>query len=295
MCLFLVRSMTGFGRGAVTTQSHQLTVEVRSVNHRFLEIHTKFPKEWMESEVVAKKLITESFSRGKFDIHIFLKELHEGETNISINWPLLQGYIRVKEQLAENIPLKTDWSMQEIMALEDVLIIEQQEISPEQLIQAVEQALKRAIEGLSQMRESEGEKLLEVLEAHIGELQQLIERMHALANNAVHKYRERLKERIEQFTNGHLLDDRLLTEVAIFAERIDISEEIDRLQSHVQQFLETLSAKEAIGRKLDFLMQEMHREINTIGSKNQSAECSIAVVEAKAIVEKMREQVQNIE
>ena len=295
MCRFLVRSMTGFGRGAVTTESHQLTVEVRSVNHRFLEIHTKFPKEWMESEVVAKKLITEHFARGKFDIHIFLKELHVGETNISINWPLLQGYIRVKEQLAESIPLKADWSMREIIALENVLLIEQQEISPAQLTEAVEGALKQAIDGLLQMREREGEKLLEVLVAHISELQQLIERIHAKSSDAVQKYRERLKDRIEQFTNGHLLDDRLLTEVAIFAERIDISEELDRLHSHFKQFLETLRAEEAIGRKLDFLMQEMHREINTIGSKNQSAECSIAVVEAKAIVEKMREQVQNIE
>ena len=295
MCRFLVRSMTGFGRGAVTTESHQLTVEVRSVNHRFLEIHTKFPKEWMESEVVAKKLVTESFARGKFDIHIFLKELHEGETNISINWPLLQSYIRVKEQLADNIPLKTDWSMQEIMALDEVLIIEQQEISPEKLTAAVETALKQAIAGLLQMRNSEGEKLLEVLVALIGELQQLIERIDGLSNQAVQKYRERLQERIEQFTNGHLLEDRLLTEVAIFAERIDICEELDRLRSHIEQFLNTLREGEAIGRKLDFLMQEMHREINTIGSKNQSADCSIAVVEAKAIVEKMREQVQNIE
>ena len=295
MCLFLVRSMTGFGRGVVTTESHQLTVEVRSVNHRFLEIHTKFPKEWMESEILAKKLITERFARGKFDIHIFLKEIHTGETNISIDWPLLEGYIQVKNKLAENIPLKAEWSMQEIMALDDVLIIEQQEISPDELAKAVEQALAEAIAGLLEMRVNEGGKLLEVLVAHIGELQQLIERIHEKSNGAVQKYRERLKERIEQFTDGRLLDDRLLTEVAIFAERIDISEELDRLQSHFKQFLETLRAKEAIGRKLDFLMQEMHREINTIGSKNQSAECSIAVVEAKAIVEKMREQVQNIE
>lgn len=287
--------MTGFGRGAVTTDNHQLTVEVRSVNHRFLEIQTKFPKEWMETEVIAKKMITESFARGKFDLHIYVKELHAGETSISVNWPLLQGYIRVKEKLAEKMPVKENWSMQEIIALENVLMVEQQELSSKQLVEAVEKALQQAIIGLRQMRESEGEKLLEVLQAHIGELQQLIERIYEKSGDAVQKYRQRLKERIEQFTEGHLLEDRLLTEVAIFAERIDISEELDRLQSHFQQFSETLQSDEAIGRKLDFLMQEMHREINTIGSKNQSAECSIAVVEAKAIVEKMREQVQNIE
>lgn len=295
MCLFLVRSMTGFGRGVVTTDSHQLTVEVRSVNHRFLEIQTKFPKEWMETESIAKKLITESFSRGKFDIHIYVKELHEGETTIAVNWPLLQGYIDVKEKLADKIAIQPTWSMQEILALDDVLIVEQRELSPEVLIEAVTKALQQALTSLGKMRQLEGEQLYEVLQGHIGELQRLIEQIRMKSGDAVQKYRDRLKERIEQFTEGHLLEDRLLTEVAIFAERIDISEELDRLQSHFEQFSQTLQADESIGRKLDFLMQEMHREINTIGSKNQSAQCSIAVVEAKAIVEKMREQVQNIE
>ena len=295
MCLFLVRSMTGFGRGVVTTETHQLTVEVRSVNHRFLEIHTKFPKEWMESEILAKKLISDTVSRGKFDVNIFLKSLSEGERTITINWPLLEGYIQVKNTLAENIPLKKEWSMQEIMALEDVLMVEQQEISQAELAKAIQRALTDAIEGLLSMRKAEGEKLLAVLQGYILDLQQLIEQIREWSNDAVHKYRERLKERIEQFTSGQLLEDRLLTEVAIFADRIDISEELERLASHFKQFLETLQESNAIGRKLEFLIQEMHREINTIGSKNQSSQCSIAVVEAKTIVEKMREQVQNIE
>lgn len=287
--------MTGFGRGVATTNTHQLTVEVRSVNHRFLEIHTKFPKEWMQSEMLAKKRITDTVARGKFDVNIFLKEVHVAQSNISVNWPLLEGYIQVKNKLAENIPLEQNWTMQEILSLDEVLIVEQQEISQEVLTEAVNTALAEALSGLVMMREQEGDKLKQVLAAHVQKLSELIERIRTLSSQSVQKYRERLKERIEQFTEGQLLDDRLLTEVAIFADRIDISEELDRLQSHFNQFTETLHADEAIGRKLDFLMQEMHREVNTIGSKNQSAECSIAVVEAKAIVEKMREQVQNIE
>jgi uncharacterized protein (TIGR00255 family) len=203
--------------------------------------------------------------------------------------------VKAINDLAESIPLQQEWTMQEILSLDQVLIVEQQEISQAALTEAVEQALADALKGLMNMREQEGAKLDQVLVAHIDELRELIERIRSMSSQSVQKYRDRLKERIEQFTDGQLLDDRLLTEVAIFADRIDISEELDRLQSHFKQFMETLRTNEAIGRKLDFLMQEMHREVNTIGSKNQSAECSMAVVEAKAIVEKMREQVQNIE
>lgn len=291
----MVRSMTGFGRGVTTTKSHQLTVEVRSVNHRFLEINTKFPKEWMESEVLAKKMLSQTLSRGKLDVIIFLKELQTAEQKIEINWPLLEAYRKAKEELSLNMLVEEKWTMQEIAMLDQVLAVQKEELVNDEVLSAIEKALADAITQLITMREREGTELKAVMLQYKEQLQAQVQCIRETSGEAVAKYRERLKQRVEEFTNGHLLEDRLLTEVALFAERVDISEELDRLDSHFLQLAETLEENVPIGRKLDFLMQEMHREINTIGSKNQSSESSIAVVQAKTILEKMREQVQNIE
>lgn len=287
--------MTGFGRGVTTSKSYQLTVEVRAVNHRFLEINTKFPKEWMESEVLAKKMLSQALSRGKLDVIIFMKELQEAEQKIEINWPLLEAYRKAKEELSLNMPMEEKWTMQEIAMLEQVLVVNKEELVHDEILAAVEQALNEAITHLLQMREREGKELKIVMHQYKQQLQEQVQRIRETSSDAVSKYRERLKNRIEEFTSGQLLEDRLLVEVALFAERADITEELDRLESHFSQLEETLEEDIAIGRKLDFLMQEMHREINTIGSKNQSSESLIAVVQAKTILEKMREQVQNIE
>jgi uncharacterized protein (TIGR00255 family) len=287
--------MTGFGRGVTTTKNFQLTVEIRAVNHRFLEINTKFPKEWMESEAIAKKMLSETISRGKIDVIIFLKELQEAEQSIRINWPMLNAFVHAKEELAQTVSMEEKWTMQEIVSLEQVLQIEKVELLQEEIIEAVKGALNEAIQNLVSMREREGQELRQVMLQYKFELEQQIKQIRQEAPQAVQKYRERLLSRLKEVASGEQLDDRLLTEVAIFAERIDITEELDRLDSHIGQLSETLHEKVAIGRKLDFIMQEMNREINTIGSKNQSAICSIAVVQAKTILEKMREQVQNIE
>ncbi|MCT6924049.1 MULTISPECIES: YicC/YloC family endoribonuclease [Bacillales] len=291
----MVRSMTGFGRGVTTTKSYQLTIEVRAVNHRFLEISTKFPKEWMESEVLAKKMLSTAVSRGKLDVLIAVKELQVEEQHVTINWALLEAYIKAKEALSQKIAMQEKWSMQEIAMLDQVLVVEKQEAMQEDFLIAVERAMQEAIENLVQMREREGQELKLVMLQYKEQLQQQIAQIRATSPDAVMKYRERLKARIEEIASGQLLEERLLMEVALFAERVDITEELDRLDSHFGQLEEILQEHGAIGRKLDFLMQEMHREINTIGSKNQSSESSVAVVQAKAILEKMREQVQNIE
>lgn len=249
----------------------------------------------MESEVLAKKMLSQAVSRGKLDVIIFMKELQEAEHKIQINWPLLEAYRKAKEELSFNMPMEEKWTMQEISMLEGVLISDKEELAHDELLDAVKSALHEAIHQLLQMREREGQELKAVMLQYKQELQEQVQHIRETSSNAVNKYRDRLKTRIEEFTSGQLLEDRLLVEVALFAERTDITEELDRLESHFGQLEETLEANIAIGRKLDFLMQEMHREINTIGSKNQSTESSIAVVQAKTILEKMREQVQNIE
>lgn len=287
--------MTGFGRGVTTTKHFQLTVEIRAVNHRFLEINTKFPKEWMESEVVAKKMLSDAVSRGKIDVIIFLKELHDTEQTIQINWSLLNAFLQAKKELSQTVPMEEKWTMQEIVSLDQVLQVEKIEFMQDEIIDAVKNALAEAIQNLIVMRDREGQGLQQVMLQYKADLEAQIAQIRQFAPLAVEKYRERLMNRLEEVTSGQSLDDRLLTEVAIFAERIDITEELDRLESHFNQLSETLTENIAIGRKLDFIMQEMNREINTIGSKNQSTQCSAAVVQAKTILEKMREQVQNIE
>lgn len=287
--------MTGFGRGVTTTETFQLTVEVRSVNHRFLEIYTKFPKEWMEAEQLAKKLISQEVLRGKLDVAVHVKSLAESDEMFQINWPLIEAYKQAKAQLAEVVPLDASWTMQELFSLEHALTYEKQEIAIEQLTAAVEQAVQQAIVGLVDMRMREGQSLKNAVLQYKEELHTQIRHIRDVSPQAVQKYRERLIERIAEIANIDVLEDRLLAEVALFAERVDIAEELDRLESHFEQLTSTLEEVGSIGRKLDFLMQEMHREINTIGSKNQSSEASVAVVQAKTILEKMREQVQNIE
>lgn len=291
----MVRSMTGFGRGVATLDQHQLTVEIRSVNHRFLEISTKFPKDWMESEVAVKKCITDKVFRGKFDVVLTLKEMQQAEQKIAINWPLLKAYMDAKEELAKSVSVEEKWTMQEIAMLDQVLTVEKSELAQEELLDAVLAASNEALQKLIEMRRFEGQQLQQDMLQNKALLEQQFEIIHEHREDAVEKYRTKLMHRIEEFITSDHLEERLLTEVALFAERIDIAEELTRLQSHLSQLEQALSLDEPIGRKLDFLMQEIHREINTIGSKNQSAICSKAVVEAKSILEKMREQVQNIE
>lgn len=287
--------MTGFGRGVTTTINYQITVEVRSVNHRFLEIFTKFPKEWFEAELLAKKIISQYVQRGKLDVIVNLKSIGQEDANFQINWTLINAYKKAKEQLSKVVPLKEKWSMQELFSLENAISYEKQEICTEELTAAIESAVREAIENLVEMREREGKELKKILLQYSANLKSQIVIIRNVSPDAVKKYRERLIERISEIMNSDVIEERLLAEVAIFAERVDISEELDRLESHFRQLEETLDESSSIGRKLDFLMQEMLREINTIGSKNQSSEASVAVVQSKAILEKMREQIQNIE
>lgn len=287
--------MTGFGRGVTTKEHFRLTVEIRSVNHRFLEVSTKFPKEWMEAEIHTKKLLSTLLSRGKLDVLVNLKKEEQQAPKINVNIPVLLAYKEAREQVSQVLPVEAEWSMQEILGLQDAFLVESDEIPHETLLQAVSEAVTEAATALIQMREREGQELYEALQGFKQELMQEIEQIRSVSSQAVEKYREKLLQRLQDITSSEEVENRILTEVAVFAERVDIAEELDRLSSHFEQLDETLRDNQPIGRKLEFLLQEIHREINTIGSKNQSSVASIAVVQAKSVLEKMREQVQNIE
>lgn len=287
--------MTGFGRGVTQTEHFQLTVEIRSVNHRFLEIASRFPKEWMEAELAAKKLIQSKLSRGKIDISVFVNENQQHEQAMVINWPLVNAYKEARQSLAAQVPLKTEWDMSELLALDGALTVEAKELPHDEIIRAVKEAVSQALDQLILMREREGAVLEDVMRGFKRELIAQIEIIRQVSGEAVSKYRDKLLLRIKEVTESAIVDERVLTEVAVFAEKIDIAEELDRLNSHLKQLDETLAEEISIGRKLDFLLQEIHRETNTIGSKNQSSDAFVAVVQMKSVLEKMREQVQNIE
>lgn len=287
--------MTGFGRGVTQTEHFQLTVEIRSVNHRFLEISSRFPKEWMEAELAAKKMLQARLSRGKVDISVFVNENQQHEQTMVINWPLVNAYKAARKELAAAVPLNEQWDMSELLKLEGALTVETVQLPHEEIIEAVNDAVSEALDNLIAMREREGAVLHEVMCGFKQELVEQIDCIRAVSSDAVVKYREKLLLRIKEVTDSAIVDERILTEVAVFAEKIDIAEELDRLNSHLKQLDETLGEDSSIGRKLDFLLQEVHRETNTIGSKNQSSEAFVAVVQMKSVLEKMREQVQNIE
>lgn len=287
--------MTGFGRGVTATEQFRLMVEIRSVNHRFLEVSTKFPKEWMEAEIHTKKLLSTLLSRGKLDVAVHVKQAEQQTPLIKVNLPVLLAYKEARNEVNKVLPLKEEWSMQEVLTLTDALIVESAEIPNEVILKAVNEAVTEAAQSLITMREREGQQLFEIITGYKKELVQQIEQIRLLSPQAVAKYREKLLQRLQDISSQNEVESRVLTEVAIFAERVDIAEELDRLDSHFLQLDETLQEQNPIGRKLDFILQEIHREINTIGSKNQSSVAVIAVVQAKSVLEKMREQVQNIE
>lgn len=287
--------MTGFGRGVTATEQFRLMVEIRSVNHRFLEVSTKFPKEWMEAEIHTKKLLSTLLSRGKLDVAVHVKQAEQQTPLIKVNLPVLLAYKEARNEVNKVLPLKEEWSMQEVLTLTDALIVESAEIPNEVILNAVNEAVTEAAQSLITMREREGQQLLEIITGYKNELVHQIEQIRFISPQAVAKYREKLLQRLQDISSQNEVESRVLTEVAVFAERVDIAEELDRLESHFVQLDETLKEEKPIGRKLDFILQEIHREINTIGSKNQSSVAVIAVVEAKSVLEKMREQVQNIE
>lgn len=287
--------MTGFGKGVATSNDLQVTIETRAVNHRFLEISLKVPKEYIEFEVHIKKIVSNLVSRGKLDLYLSVSQVKDEQKSVHINWPLLNAYEAAKKELSTKIPIAENWSIAEINSIDQLLVVENEPLKVEEIAMLVKQATTEAIENLIHMREREGQELKLVMLQLVDDLKKEIETISLHAEDAVLKYRERLKDRLKEIEQSDTIDQRILTEVAIYAERIDITEELDRLQSHISQLSECINEKNAIGRKTEFILQEMHREINTIGSKNQSTASSVAIVQSKMILEKLREQVQNVE
>jgi uncharacterized protein (TIGR00255 family) len=292
----MARSMTGFGRGEGSGSAGRIVVEAKAVNHRFSEVVFRMPRQFNALEEGARKLVLSRIARGRVDVFVSWEAGTQARI-VKVDKGLAIAYHNSLKELGEEIGSKLEISLDTLARLPDVLTISEADVTVDELWPAFEQALSQALEGLVAMREREGETLVADLQSRIAKIEALGHVVTERAPQVVMEYRQRLSRRLEELLpQGNSVDpQRLAQEVTLFADRSDITEEIQRLGSHVSQFRQTLQADEAVGRKLDFLVQEIGREVNTMGSKANDATIISQVVEAKSELEKIREQVQNIE
>jgi uncharacterized protein (TIGR00255 family) len=291
--------MTGYGRAEAVLGGRKYVVEIKSLNHRYLELSLRIPANLLPLEMEIKKKINEHLIRGKIDITIRRETYSgiEGSRLLEVNLPLVKNYYDLLIQLKDLFNLKEDITLDMMAGLKDVFIpLETLEDEITVLWEGLVGVLSNAIAALIDMRQKEGEVLGQDLKARLYLINEHLDEINARAPQIVLEYQKRLVARIRELMDGMVIDEsRLSQEVAIMAEKSDITEEIVRFRSHIKQFFEMLKSPEAMGRKVDFLIQEMNREVNTIGSKSNDAEISCHVIEIKSELAKLREQVQNLE
>ncbi len=288
--------MTGFGSGSATAGSESLTVELRSVNHKFCEVKVRLPRELSALEATLQKVVKDKVARGAVDVAVRRASRTSLGVVPQVDLALAKEYRRAWSDLAKALELPDTVSLRDIATQMNVIRLEEPQISLEDANKAVEAALGHALDALGKMRAKEGLALHADLFSRLALVAGWVAEVKELAPRAIDAYRTRLAERIAELSKGLTVDpQRLAQEVAFFAERTDVAEEMTRLDSHLVQFHELLNSKEPSGRKMDFLVQEMHREVNTTGSKSQHAEISSRVMQLKAELERIREQVQNVE
>ena len=291
-----VRSMTGYGRARQLIGNKEITVEIRSVNHRFLAYLSRVPRAYAYLEEKLKNLIKGSVSRGKVDVSLSIQTVGGTDTQVVINHDLARSYLQALRSLAEDLQIKNDITVSQMARFSDIFSVIRVEENEEEIWQAVEQVAREAVDNFVAMRLTEGEKMKQDLLYRLELIEQMVAKVEELSPKTVETYRNRLYARLQEVLQNNTVDQqRVLTEAAIFAEKIAVAEETVRLGSHVHQFRQILSSSEPVGRKLDFLVQEFNREANTIGSKAQDLEVARIVVDLKAEIEKIREQIQNIE
>ncbi len=290
----MIRSMTGFGAGHGASGGEELDVEVRSVNHKFCEVKVRAPRELGALELDAVKAVKERLARGGVEVAI-RRPGAAGGLAPRVDVALAQSYARAFAEIAARTGLGGP-TLSDLVGAEGVVRLEERAVDVEAAREALRVALAKALDALAAMRSREGEALDRDLSGRLAHVEELVGRVAELVPAALAAHQARLTERVQELARGVTLDPaRLAQEIAILADRTDVTEEITRLRSHVGQVRALLRSGEPAGRKLDFLVQEMHREVNTIGSKSQSGEIAAAVVEMKAEIERMREQVQNVE
>ena len=292
----MVRSMTGYGRETSESVQWKVTVEMKSVNNRFLDITVKMPKQYNPLEDSIKKEISAVLNRGHVDAYITVEEVGERKQSIAVDMDLALDYCRAMKEIAEATNLPYQINLTDVASYYGVMTAQKEESDLDELWETMRVAVKGSLKQLFDMRVTEGSKLAVDIESRLDILAGIREKILVRSPLVVADYREKLSQRIQDVLGDIEIDqDKLLNEVAFFADKADIAEELTRLQSHFEQFRDNLVKDEPVGRKLDFILQEINREINTIGSKANDTEISHLVIEAKGELEKIREQVQNFE
>ncbi|MDC3423632.1 YicC family protein [Aquibacillus sp. 3ASR75-11] len=293
----MVTSMTGYGRDVTTFHKAKITVEIRSVNHRFLDISTKIPRSLLFLEDKIKKTIQSFFHRGRLDIFISMEGEGVIQQELVVNWGLLDQFVTSLNNIKEQYDLKGEIPVDMVTTVDGLLTVQEVEQGHDEMKESILNAITIACEQVYEMRIQEGSELHSELDTRLGIIQDIVKNLGERRETVIIEYRERIRKRILEYTKDEFVNEesRVLQEIALLAEKGDITEEVLRLNSHVSQFRDTLNNGGAIGRKLDFITQEMHREANTIGSKSNDPQISEWVVALKSEIEKIKEQVQNVE
>jgi uncharacterized protein (TIGR00255 family) len=289
-------SMTGYGRGEIVKSEIRFLTEIRSVNHRFFEVVVRLPSGWLSVEEAVRKQVQQIVKRGRVDVFITIEGTVPTPKQVQVDWNLIHTLLEISKQIEEKYGISGKLTVADLLQKTEFWSIEEPVWKTEEYQDWLLQSVILACTELKGMRLREGEHLAKDLMNRVQRLLGFVHLMKMEAPKVAEHVQNRLKNRMQEILEGSEVDlDRLLTEVAIFVERADITEELTRLESHAQQFIKALDAEEPIGRRLDFIIQEMNREVNTIGSKANLQKISALVIEAKSELEKMKEQVQNIE
>ena len=292
----MIRSMTGYGRALEVIDSMSITAEIKSVNHRYFEFSSRTPRTYGFLDEKLKSYVQSKVSRGKIECYIFIESLEAEDCTVEINHSLASGYIKALSELSERYGLENDTTVTSVAKYHDIFSIHKEEADEERIWQAVKTVLDKAIVSFVSMREAEGEKLKNDILSRCDTILEKVAFIEERSPETVKEYNEKLHERMKNVLGDvHVDEQRLLTEAAIYADKIAVAEETVRLRSHISQMHEFMKSEAAIGKKMDFLIQEFNREANTIGSKAQDVEIAKRVIDIKAEIEKIREQVQNIE
>ena len=292
----MIKSMTGYGGAKGSAEGLSVSIELKSVNNRYLDVSVKLPRTMLFAEEPIKAAVGRHISRGKVDVFITADASQSDSVEVRVNEALLRGYISALGEVRDKFSLTDDMSLMSLCRLPEVLSTERRELDADELTSGLLAILEEALSGYDAMRGREGEKLRDDVLGRIDEIGRLTGIVEERSPQTVAEYRARLEQKLRETLEGMSVDDsRVLTECAIFADRVAVDEETVRLRSHLSQLKAMASGESPIGRKMDFLIQELNRESNTIGSKCQSADIARVVVDLKAEIEKIREQIQNVE
>lgn len=292
----MIKSMTGYGGAKGSAEGLSVSIELKSVNNRYLDVSVKLPRTLLFAEEPIKAAVGRHISRGKVDVFVTVDATASDDMEVRVNEPLLRGYIEALNAAAEKYGLQNDLSLMSVCRLPDVLSTDRREIDNSALMSGLGEILERALCEYDAMRLREGEKLRDDVLSRLDEISRLTGIVEENAPKTVEEYRARLEQKLQEVLGSTNIDEsRILTEAAIFADKIAVDEETVRLRSHLSQLRGLCEGDSPAGRKMDFLIQELNRESNTIGSKCQNADIAHVVVELKAEIEKIREQIQNVE